>query len=1514
MRRVLILSILLVLSTCKKEDDPTIVVNASVADSSMGSIDFKAGSYAVGAAVTFSATPQSGYTFVSWTDSSTNQTYSNNPLTLNPDQNTTLVANFEKTAYNININVTGNGEVQKQVVGGGASFTHGATVELTAVPADQYSFFYWDNDPSDTTNPKSITLDGNKDVSAKFDYEVAKNLVGDWEFEIGGDSSAKDIKVIRMAVDINLNVLMTTLINGIVQSKIFTKITPISPSSIVIGDFALMTNINFASPTNISMKMASLPANKTPPKNESEISDISGQLNISGAMTKSISQRAENGLIIPPFEAVTASSTTEEISDIFKDSFLSFAGTITSTVASETGTTTLTSSLIYFENGTCKCPNASVVDTATISGTLYIVVDNTSIAAQIANGNVNLCTTKVTNMSKLFKDNNSFNSYIGFWDTSNVTTMSEIFSYASVFNQDISSWVTSSVTSFQGMFYASNSFNQDIGNWDTSSVVDMGEMFSYASNFNKNIGAWDTSKVENMYFMFSNATSFNQNIGLWDTSRVTIMRSLFDGATSFDQDISSWDTSSVTNMWGLFLNTTFNQDIGDWDTSNVTVMTEMFKEATSFNQDLSGWCVTNISSEPSDFVANSALTNANKPIWGTCPSRTTTSTTGTTTSTTGTTTSTGGGGSNSGTTTSTTGTTTSTTGTTTSTGSGGNTGTTTSTGSGGNNSGTTTSTGGGGNNSGTTTSTSSSIYFENGTCKCPNASVGDTATISGTIYTVVDNSSIAAQIANGNVNLCTTKVTNMSELFKDNNSFNSYIGFWDTSNVTNMEHIFASTPFNQNISNWDVSKVVTFERAFAYSSFNQPIGSWNISSATNISGMFRGSNESNKTVFNQNISGWNTSNVVIASEVFLYSTFNQNIGNWNMSNVRLLTAMFSYNTDFNQDISNWNLSSMTNNNNLINGANYGDPRNRMEGMFRNTSSFNQNLSSWCVTDITSEPQFFALNSALSNTNKPLWGKQFTTALTSGSKTQTVTATTAITPIQYTISPICSTSTSINASNLPTGVSAVLNNNVITVSGTPAETATGTFNYSLTVSGSITADTVTGTITVLDPPRTYVPDDGFEQVLIDLGYDDVLDDYVLTSNILNVTRFLNMDTQNKNISNLIGIEDFLNLERLEFRNNNINSIDLSQNVKLRKIDLGQNQLNSIDLSNNTLIGYGTTWGGQMADLSLDNNNLTSLNLSNLSHLYRLFLNGNNITSLQFDNNSYNNLAAIDLSGLKISSLDLSKFPNLQILKLNSSEISSLNISQYTIHPQTGLYSLQVLNCPNLNCIQVNQNQLNNIPSGFRKDPNHFYSTDCSNSSLGIRVQSGQGGSVAIGSRLQNQTLSGGQSNLYNNGYHPGEVVTLTATPDNGKTFAGWACSAHCGSNSFTSSLTIEVVLNNDTIDVSASFINAAQSFTVNVTASNASDYTLSGTDRSGAVSGNDPTVTINVGDTVNFAVNASGHPFYLKTVQGTGTANTISGVTNNGTTNGTVSWTPTQAGTYYYICSLHAGMVGTITVN
>jgi plastocyanin len=108
--------------------------------------------------------------------------------------------------------------------------------------------------------------------------------------------------------------------------------------------------------------------------------------------------------------------------------------------------------------------------------------------------------------------------------------------------------------------------------------------------------------------------------------------------------------------------------------------------------------------------------------------------------------------------------------------------------------------------------------------------------------------------------------------------------------------------------------------------------------------------------------------------------------------------------------------------------------------------------------------------------------------------------------------------------------------------------------------------------------------------------------------------------------------------------------------------------------------------------------------------------------------------------------------------------------------------------------------------------------------------------------------------------------------------------------------------------------SADTYTINVTASNASDYTLSGADRNGNVTGNDPSVTVNVGDTIDFAVDASGHPFYIKTVQATGTDDLAENVTNNGATDGTVSWTPTATGTYYYQCSLHNAMNGTITVN
>jgi plastocyanin len=106
--------------------------------------------------------------------------------------------------------------------------------------------------------------------------------------------------------------------------------------------------------------------------------------------------------------------------------------------------------------------------------------------------------------------------------------------------------------------------------------------------------------------------------------------------------------------------------------------------------------------------------------------------------------------------------------------------------------------------------------------------------------------------------------------------------------------------------------------------------------------------------------------------------------------------------------------------------------------------------------------------------------------------------------------------------------------------------------------------------------------------------------------------------------------------------------------------------------------------------------------------------------------------------------------------------------------------------------------------------------------------------------------------------------------------------------------------------------------VSGTGGNILHYTLSGTDRNGAVSGNDPPVSLQVGDTVQFdLVNVHiSHPFHIKTAATLGTGDEVSNpaATNNGaygTT--TITWTPTVAGTYYYICRYHIDMENTITV-
>tara|TARA_Y100000389_G_scaffold144226_1_gene142549 strand:- start:1432 stop:1860 length:429 start_codon:yes stop_codon:yes gene_type:complete len=74
---------------------------------------------------------------------------------------------------------------------------------------------------------------------------------------------------------------------------------------------------------------------------------------------------------------------------------------------------------------------------------------------------------------------------------------------------DISEWDVSRVTNMSRLFKNISRFNSPIGGWNTSNVTDMSCMFENAECFDQYIGGWDTSNVTDMSYMFSGAGRFD---------------------------------------------------------------------------------------------------------------------------------------------------------------------------------------------------------------------------------------------------------------------------------------------------------------------------------------------------------------------------------------------------------------------------------------------------------------------------------------------------------------------------------------------------------------------------------------------------------------------------------------------------------------------------------------------------------------------------------------------------------------------------------------------------------------------------------------------------------------------------------------------------------------------------------------------------------------------------------------------------------------------------------------------
>lgn len=99
-------------------------------------------------------------------------------------------------------------------------------------------------------------------------------------------------------------------------------------------------------------------------------------------------------------------------------------------------------------------------------------------------------------------------------------------------------------------------------------------------------------------------------------------------------------------------------------------------------------------------------------------------------------------------------------------------------------------------------------------------------------------------------------------------------------------------------------------------------------------------------------------------------------------------------------------------------------------------------------------------------------------------------------------------------------------------------------------------------------KTYVPDDAFEQALINLDLDDIFDDSVYTSAI-DTVQILYLS--NAGITDLKGIEDFTALTDLFCHDNQLVELDLSNNPNLFELNCRNNMLTSLDVRNGNNLG-------------------------------------------------------------------------------------------------------------------------------------------------------------------------------------------------------------------------------------------------------------------------------------------------------------------------------------------------------
>jgi hypothetical protein len=192
MRNLLSIILSLLRVSCSTKNKPTYKVTTTVSPTEGGTITLNP-SYVVysgGETVTITGTPSNGWRFVRWEGDWSGET---NPSTITMNKDYTVVGIFVKRNYPLTIEVEGYGEVLERVIQQKTTENpYKTVVELTPVLDENYEFVEWGGDLSGSEVPKTITVDGEKTVVAKFRHilEGRKLQRVDSSLSLGGSSTS----------------------------------------------------------------------------------------------------------------------------------------------------------------------------------------------------------------------------------------------------------------------------------------------------------------------------------------------------------------------------------------------------------------------------------------------------------------------------------------------------------------------------------------------------------------------------------------------------------------------------------------------------------------------------------------------------------------------------------------------------------------------------------------------------------------------------------------------------------------------------------------------------------------------------------------------------------------------------------------------------------------------------------------------------------------------------------------------------------------------------------------------------------------------------------------------------------------------------------------------------------------------------------------------------------------------------------------------------------------------------